>query len=70
MAKVVADCRQIVPRLQKGYRRAMAHGVRVKPLLAQIGNIFRSVVETPGEDVADPEPGQRSAMVIQKHVSF
>jgi hypothetical protein len=42
----------------------------MKPLLAQIGNIFRSVVETPGKDVADPEPGQRSTMVIQKHLNF
>ena len=70
MAKVVADCRQIVPRHQKRDCRAVAHGVRVKTLLTQIGNIFGSAVETLGQNVADPEPGQRSAMVIQKNMSF
>jgi hypothetical protein len=38
--------------------------------VTRIRNISGSTVQTPGEDVADPEPGQGSATVIQKHTSL
>ena len=66
MAQIVADGGQIDSRLQKRYRRAVPHAVRMEPLLAEIRSILGSTVETPGEDVADPEPGQWFATVIQK----
>jgi hypothetical protein len=55
MTQIAADRRQVVPRLQQRYRRAMSHTVRVKPLLAEIRSIRRSMDKAPGEDVADPE---------------
>ena len=70
MPQIVADRRQIGPRLQKGYGCAVTHAVRMEPFLAKIGDIFGSTVETPGEDVADPEPGQWFATVIQENESF
>jgi len=44
--------------------------MRVKPLLAEIGNIPGSTGKTPGKDVADTEPGQGLVMVIQKDAHF
>jgi len=55
MTQIAADRRQVVPRLQQRYRRAMSHTVRVKPLLAEIRSIRRSMDKAPGEDVADLE---------------
>src|SRR5580700_3929940 len=69
MTQIVADCRQVDPRLQKRYGSAVPHTVRVKSLLAEIRNIRGSTGKTPGEDVADPEPSQGLATVIEKHAS-
>ena len=70
MTQILADRRQISPRLQKRHSRAVPHAVWVKPLLAEVRKILASTVETPGEDVADPKPGQRLVAVIQKYPSF
>jgi hypothetical protein len=69
MTQIVADCRQVGPRLQKRFGSTVSHTVRVKSLLAEIRNIRRSTGKTQGEDVADPEPSQGPATVIQKHAS-
>ena len=70
MTKIVADRRQIHPRFQKRYRRAVAHAVWMEPLVAEIGDFPASTVYTLSEDVADTEPSQGLATVIQKSASF
>src|SRR5580704_405626 len=70
MPQIVADRRQIGTRLEKGYGRAVTHAVWMEPLLPKIGNLFRGTVETLGENIAYPEPGQRFATVIQEDASF
>jgi hypothetical protein len=42
----------------------------MEPLLPKIGNLFGGTVETLGEDIAYPEPGQGFTTVIQKNASF
>ena len=66
----MADRRQINPGLEKGDGRAMTHAVRMKPLLAEIGSTLAGTVKTPGEDVADTEPGQGFVTVIHKQAYF
>src|SRR5207253_11195627 len=68
MTEIVANRGQIHSRLQKRYRRAVAHAVGVEPLLAEIGDFPASTVYTLGEDVANTEPSQGLATVIQKDV--
>jgi hypothetical protein len=58
MAEIVADRRQIHPRIQKRYRRAVAHAVWMEPLLAEIRDFPASTVYTSSEDVANTEPSQ------------
>ena len=66
VAEPVADRRQINPGLEEGNGGAVPHGVRVKPLLAEIRNVLAGTVKTPREDVADAESGQGFMAVIQK----
>ena len=70
MTQIVANGGQIDSRLQKRYRRAVPHAVRMKPLLAEMRNILGGTGQTPTEDVADPEPGQRSATMVQERTGF
>jgi len=64
MTQIVADRRQVGPRLQKCYGSAVPYAVWVKPLLAEIGKILASMVKTLGEDVADTETSQGSVTVV------
>ena len=64
VSEILADRRQIHSGLQERDGRAVPHAMRMKPLLAEIGKIVASMMKTPGEDVADTKPGQRSATVI------
>ena len=64
VSEILADRRQIHSGLQERDGRAVPNAMRMKPLLAEIGKIVASMMKTPGEDVADTKPGQRSATVI------
>ena len=70
MTQIVADRRQIGSRLQKTLRQYCASCCVGEAASAEIRNIPGSTGKTPGEDVADPEPSQGRATVIQKHANF
>src|SRR6516225_1564119 len=70
MTQIEGNGGWIGPGRQERHRRAMPHRVRVKPFLPKVGNIWGRTRQTPSEDVADPEPGQWCATVIQEHASL
>ena len=65
MTQIVADRRPVVPGLRQRYRRAMSHTVRVKPLLALMGE--REVAAPDGNYILDwYENGKRMRKSVGK----
>jgi hypothetical protein len=61
VSEILTDGGQGNAGLQQRNIGTVAHAVRMKALLAEMGKALASTVETPGQNVADAEPGQRPA---------